>query len=190
LTDRQALALAGAFYVLAFPLYGGGQFLLQGGQTLVGLGLVLMNSAVVIAIGCLLKPIIERSSPKVAATVFWGRLIEGIVLGGGAIAYLATNGSQTGEYLNEAAYHTAMIVLGGAGVIFSFWLFKARRVPPLLAVLGVVAYVSLATAMILERVGQDATSMWFLAVAGVFEILFAFWLMLRGFRPEVSIPAT
>jgi hypothetical protein len=190
LTDRQVLALAGVFYVLAFPLYGGGQFLLQSGQSLVGLGLVLMNSAVVIAIGFLLKPIIERSSQKVAATVFWGRLIEGIVLGSGAIAYLITNGSQTGEYLNEAAYHSAMIILGGAGVIFSVWLFKARRVPPVLAVFGVVAYVSLVTAMVLERVGQDSPSMWFLAVAGLFEILFALWLILRGFRPVVSSPAT
>lgn len=190
MADRQLLALAGFFYVLAFPLYGGGQFLLQGGQTLVGLGLVLTNSAVVIAIGCLLKPIIERSSPKVAATVFWGRLIEGIVLGGGAIAYLVTKGSQAGEYLNEAAYHSAMIILGGAGVVFSLWMFKARRVPPLLAVFGVVGYVSLVTAMVLERIGQDEFSMWFLAVAGGFEILLAFWLMLRGFRPVVSSPAT
>ena len=190
MTERQVLVLAGAFYVLAFPLYGGGQFLLQGDQTLVGLGLVLMNSAAVIAIGCLLKPIIGKSSQKVAATVFWGRLIEGIVLGSGAIAYLITKGSQAGEFLNEAAYHSAMIILGGAGVIFSVWLFKARRVPPVLAVFGVVAYISLAAAMVLERTGQDSPSMWFLAVAGVFEILFAFWLMLRGFRPVVPSPET
>lgn len=190
MTDRQALALTGVFYVLAFPLYGGGQFLLQSGQTLVGLGLVLMNSAVVMAIGFLLKSIIERSSRRVAATVFWGRLIEGIMLGGGAIAYLVTNGSKAGEYLNEAAYHGAMIILGVAGVIFSLWMFSARRVPRVLAAFGVAAYISLATAMVLERIGQDSPSMWFLAVAGLFEILFALWLVLRGFRPVVSSPAT
>lgn len=190
MTERQVLALTGVFYVLAFPLYGGGQFLLQSGQTFGGLGLVLLNSAVVIAIGFSLKSIIERSSRKVAATVLWGRAIEGIVLGGGAIAYLVTNGSQAGEHLNEAAYHSAMIILGVAGVIFSIWMFSARRVPRVLAAFGVAAYISLATAMVLDRIGQDSPSMWFLALAGLFEILFALWLMLRGFRPVASGQAT
>lgn len=190
LTDRRMLALAGAFYLLAFPLYGGGQYLLQSGQTFVGLGLVLLNSAVVIAIGVLLKLIIERTSQSVAATVFWGRLIEGLALGGGAIAYVINTGSPEGEYLNEAAYHSGMIVLGGAGVVFCVWMFTERRVPLVLAAYGVVAYISLVAAMVLERIGQDQPSVWFLAVAGVFEILFALWLMLRGFRPSVSSHAT
>jgi hypothetical protein len=159
-------------------------------KTTVGLALVLMNSAVVIAIGYLLKPIIGRSSPRVADTVFWGRVIEGIVLGAGAIAYLLFAGSQAGQSISEAAYHSAMIILSGTGVIFSIWMFRARRVPRSLAVFGVIGYVSLATAMVLERIGQDSVSIWFLAAAGVFEILFAFWLILRGLRPSMQSPAT
>lgn len=190
LTDRQVLALTGVFYLLAFPLYGGGQFLLQDEQRFIGLGLVLMNSAVVIAIGCLLKPIIGRSSPKVAATVLWGRVIEGIVLGAGAIAFTLFAGSQVGESLNEAAYQIAMIILSAAGIVFSMWLFTERRVPPVLSIFGVIGYASLATAMVLERVGQDSFSMSFLAIAGVFELAFALWIIVCGFRPSTPSPVT
>lgn len=188
LTDRQALALAGTLYLLAFPLYGGGQFFLQNQQPFLGLGLVLANTASVIAIGYLLKSIIRRSSRLVASTVLWGRLIEGLVLAAGAVAYIVLEGSQTGQYINEAAYHGAMIILGVAGFIFSAWLFKTRGVPQILAGFGVIGYLSLAAAMVLERLGQDSTSVWFLAAAGVFEILFAFWLIFAGLRPRVLNP--
>ncbi|MDZ7628763.1 MAG: DUF4386 family protein [Parvularculaceae bacterium] len=188
MTDRKLSALVGLFYVLAFPLYGGGQFLLQGGMPYAGLGLILVNSAVVIAIGFALGSIIARSSPKVAATVLWGRLIEGILLGAGAIAFLLFAGSEEGQSLNLAAYHGGMMVLGAAGIVLSIWMFNVRAVPPILAVFGVIGYVSLATAMVLERLGNDPLSLRFLAIAGVFEIVFALWLVARGFRPTVATP--
>lgn len=189
MTDRKLLALAGIFYLLAFPFYGGGQFLLQTGQPFIGICLVLLNSAVVIAIGYICKPIIERSSSKVAATVFWGRVIEGIVLGAGGIAFLLFAGSEIGQSLNLAAYHSAMIILGVTGIVFSMWMFNSRSVPQILAVLGVIGYLSLATAMVLERLGQDSLSIWFLAAGGVFEILFALWLIARGFHTSTLGPA-
>lgn len=190
MTDRKKLALAGVLYLLAFPLYGGGQFLLQDGQIVFGLGLVLMNSAAVVAIGFLLRPIIARASRPVATIVFWGRLLEGLVLGAGAAAFVFSESAISSESVNAAAYACAMIILGAAGVVFSIWMLRAHRIPRILAAYGVVAYVSLATAMILESSGQDALSVWFLAVAGVFEILFALWLILRGFRPDGPGPAS
>jgi hypothetical protein len=189
MTDRQCLAVAGLFYLLAFPLYGGGQFLLQGQHKLIGLGLVGLNSAALIAIGYLIKGIIQRTARTVAGIVFWGRVAEGLVLVSGALAYFAFSGSQAGQDINEAAYHVAMVILSVSGTIFLGWLFKARGVPQILAALGVLGYPALATAMVLERIGQDAISIWFLAFAGIFEILFAFWLIFRGFRPNILSPA-
>ncbi len=180
--DRRNLALAGAFYVLAFPLYGGGQYLLQHQQALAGLGLILANSAVVIAIGFLLRPIITRSSPGTGAFVFWGRVLEGLILASGAVAYIVLAGSPDGQSLNDASYNAGMIVLGTAGIIFAIWMLKTRPVSPFLAIMGMIGYASLATGMLLEIAGQDQLSGFFVAAAGIFEVTFAIWLMARGFR--------
>ena len=188
-TDRQRLALAGLLYLLAFPLYGGGQFLLQGQHKVIGLGLVGLNSAAVIGTGYLFRGIIQRTAGTVAAIVFWGRVLEGLVLASGALAYFASSGSQVGQDFNEAAYHGAMLILSVSGMILFGWLYKARGIPRILAAFGVLGYAALAAAMVLERIGQDSISIWFLAFAGVFEILFAFWLIFRGLRTNILSPA-
>lgn len=112
------------------------------------------------------------------------------MLGAGAFAFFLFAGSEEGQSLNLAAYHGGMIILSAAGIVLSIWMFNARTVPPILAVFGVIGYVSLAMAMILERLGQDPLSVGFLAVAGVFEIVFALWLVARGFRPTVPTPVS
>jgi len=65
-------------------------------------------------------------------------------------------------------------------------LFTTKEVPRLLAAFGVVGYVSLASAMIVERLGNDALSLKFLAVAGLFEVSFALWLIFRGFKTAIA----
>lgn len=186
MSDKVALRLAGGLYLLAFPLFGGGQYLIQSGQTLPGLALVLANSAAVIAIGVLMARVIAPSSRAVSATTLWGRVLEGVILGAGAVAYVLHGGSDAGDALNLGAYHLAMLILAAAGIVLCAWLLRAKRVPALLAGFGVLGYVALATAMVLEHLGQDATAMPFLAVAGVFELAFALWLIARGFRPATA----
>ncbi|MBL8771389.1 MAG: DUF4386 family protein [Phenylobacterium sp.] len=183
-TERQALAVAGVLYLAAFPLYGGGQYLLQNEQPLAGLGLILGNSAVVVAIGLLLRPIIAVSSPMTAAVVLWGRVLEGLILASGPLAYVALAASPLARSLNDASYNAGMIVLGAAGVVFSLWMLRTRPVPPVLAAMGVIGYVALAAAMVLERAGQMTLSGGLVAVAGIFEVVFAIWIIARGFRPR------
>lgn len=188
MTDRRRLILVGIFYLIAFPLYGGGQNLMQREWPFVGLLLILMNSAVVIAIGIFLRAIIMRTSPKIAATVLAGRVLEGVLLGAGGVAFVLFGGTEDAQSLNLAAYHGGMIILGAAGIVLSVWLYTTNEIPRLLAAFGVVGYTSLASAMIVERLGNDALSLKFLAVAGLFEVSFALWLIVRGFRTSVPSP--
>lgn len=185
-TDRSRLILVGIFYLIAFPLYGGGQNLMQRDWPFVGVSLILVSSVVVMAIGFFLRAIIRRTSPTIAATVLAGRLMEGVLLGAGGVAFVLFGGTEDAQNLNLAAYHGGMIILGVAGIVLSVWLFTTKEVPRLLAAFGVVGYVSLASAMIVERLGNDALSLKFLAVAGLFEVSFALWLIFRGFKTAIA----
>ncbi|MBU6372147.1 MAG: DUF4386 family protein [Alphaproteobacteria bacterium] len=179
---RQKLALVGGLYLVAFPFYGGGQYLLLGGQHALGLALVLANTASVIAIGVLLRPLIAQTSPGVAAVTLWGRALEGLILGAGALAFVATAGKGLGDALNDHAYQAAMLVLAVAGAVFARWMLAARVVPAALSAAGLIAYLSLGTGIVLEIVGQQDLSLWFIAGAGIFELVFAVWLIAHGWR--------
>ena len=186
MSDRLTLALVGVLYLVAFPLYGGGQYHMLGGQHALGLALVLGNTFAVLGIGLLLRPLVARTAPRTAALTLWGRALEGAILGAGAIAYVSTAGKGLGDVLNDHAYQAAMLVLSAAGAVLSRWMLAARVIPAALAAAGVTAYLSLGVGIVLEIVGQEDLSLWFVAGAGIFELVFALWLMARGWggNPE------
>lgn len=191
MTDRQTSALVGGLYLVAFPLYGGGQYLMLGGQHALGLALVLGNTVAVTGIGLLLRPLIAPKAPGVAAVTLWGRVLEGLILGAGAVAYVTTAGQGLGDALNDHAYQAAMLVLAAAGAVFARWMLAARVVPAALAIAGIAAYVALGTGVVLEIIGQQDLSLWFIAGAGIFELVFALWLMARGWAraPDGPTPS-
>lgn len=186
MSDRTTLALVGFLYLIAFPLYGGGQYLMLGGQHALGLALVLGNTLAVIGIGVLLRPLVARTAPRVAALTLWGRILEGLILGAGAIAYVSTAGKGLGDVLNDHAYQAAMLVLSAAGAVLARWMLAARVIPAVLAAAGIAAYAALGAGIILEIIGQEDLSLWFIAGAGIFELIFALWLMVRGWSREAK----
>ena len=116
----------GVLMLSAFPLYGiGGMIATKAaaattadGTALLPVGAVMMllNSAVVIAIGVLMLPILRSRSPIVAVTYLATRIFEGVVLAAGVVSLLSLSSSAiAGNFL---AYNIAMAGLGVGSLFF------------------------------------------------------------------------
>lgn len=185
MSKRRLQSMAGAAFIAAFLLYGGGQYLLDEGYIAAGLALILINSVVVSVIGVLLRSIIAATAPGIAQVYMGARLLEGALLAAGAIAFVVLD-DDSGIRYNEFAYRTGMIVLSVGGVLFCHWLLRRRRVPIILAAWGVVGYLALGAAMVLDPSGQSVLGMWLLLPGGVFELFFGIWLMARPLEQQAD----
>lgn len=205
--DRGAVRIAGALFLAAFGAYGTGAFLvdsvlsraqpmamLVSGDLRLPIGAVLMlvNSAIVAAIGVLLLPALRRVSPLTAHGYLATRLFEAILLAFGAVALLAllplsraTGGTDAPamlQALQGMAYQVAMAGLGFGSLFLCAALYRARLVPPPLALAGLAGYGIFLIGALTEMFGLG----WGVILSipgGLFELAFGIWLIARGFRP-------
>lgn len=161
--------LAGILFLSAFLAYGVGAAI---GSTL----LMLLNSAIVIAIGVLLYPTLATQSPRVAIGYLSARLWEGILLGIGAVSFAA------GVALNDALYQAAIAGLGIGSVALFGILLRTPMLPRWLSTWGVVGYAIVAIGAISELAGFAGVGIWASIPGGLFEVFFGFWLIVRGFH--------
>jgi len=172
----------------AFLLYGIGTSLaataaVDSAPRGIGVAMMLVNTGVVIAIGAFLYPILRPHSPAVAVGYLATRLFEGAVLAGGAIA-LVSGAVAT----NTLAYNIAMAGLGIGSLFFCVVLFRSGLVPRSLAVWGFIGYAAFATGCVLEMLGVAGAGLPATIPGGLFEIVFAIWLLVRGFNSPAAIP--
>lgn len=182
MTDRQAARVSGALFLLAFVLYGGGVFAMVSGRLVLGLTLLLLNSAAVITIGLLFRGIIRRDDPITANIYLVGRLFDGGLLGAGGVFWALSGGSDAGATVNLALYHAGMIGFGVASLFMGLWLIRHARAPVWLGAFCVVGYACLVLAMILETVGMGDLARYVLAPGALFELVFGIWLIAFGLR--------
>jgi hypothetical protein len=64
MSDEIELRIIGLCILAAFPLFGGGQALLESELHWLGLFMCLCNSIAVITIGLLMHPVIETTGPR------------------------------------------------------------------------------------------------------------------------------
>lgn len=142
---RVAGRCAGAFFLLAFVSYGIGSAL--AGQ-FAGAALVVLNSAMVAAIGGLAFRALRRPRPGAA----WAYLVAR-----GAEAFLLTAGivllDSVGAGAADIAYQAAMLSLGLGGLPFCLALNRQRWLPRWLAIWGFAGYALLATGAAAELMG-------------------------------------
>jgi hypothetical protein len=169
-------------------------------QLIVGGLLELINSAAVVGIAVLLLPILKLHSKNVAFGYLGFRIIEAAILIVGVISalllitisqeyvqagapddsYFQTLGTlATEEYY--LAYQTAVIFLGLGSLPFCYLLYQSKLVPRFLSVLGFIGYALLIIAMSLEIFGIDNLTMILGLPVFLFEIVFAIWLIVKGF---------
>lgn len=159
--------------------------------------LMLVNSAVVVAIGVLAFPVLRPHSELSANAYLIGRAIEAALLAVGIVFLLLLiplarehSSADPGTALpalariavagNHYSYQFAMISVATAGILFSRVLLRARLVPRFMAVWGMAGYAVFLLGAILEVLGYGVGVV--LAVpGGLFEIALGVLLIAKGF---------
>lgn len=206
MSQRTRQIIAGLLFLAAFLAYGMGTTVAAGfvsglassvdpalllanyGNTLIsGVLLMFVNSVIVISIGILLFPSLSRASRTVSWIYLLTRILEALLLGLGAFAFLtvltqhtphAIAAAQSGNFF---AYQTGMIVLGLGSLFLCGLLYRHRMVPRLLAAWGFAGYALLLVGALLELRGIHYGIV--LAIpGGIFELVFGVWLISRGLR--------
>jgi len=172
-------------------------------QTIFTLGAVtmLLNSAAVVGIGVMWFPVLKRHSEPVALGYLATRILEAAFLAVGVISLLsltgldADAGAASGAdsemlgtiavHVNDLAYQTGMATLGFGSLFFCALLFRTALVPRPLAGWGVIGYGVFAAGMVLDMFGLGVgTSL--TIPGGLFELVFATWLIVKGFDPSAT----
>ena len=181
------IRLIGGLFLLAFVFYGGGNALVSNGQQAFGLVLMLINSAVVISIGVVIRSIMSKDAPFPANVYLVTRLAEGLLLGTGAIVWILNSQNFNGAELNTTLYRLGMIILGFGSIAFCRWLIVTRAVHVGLAWLGLVGYPLLALSMIAEFVGSEYWATVLIIPGAIFEMIFGLSLLFVGLRNPLDI---
>jgi hypothetical protein len=85
--------------------------------------------------------------------------------------------------MNLYAYHIAMFTLGIAGLLLCYTFYRAKLVPRLLAVWGLVGYAIILCGSALEVLGFDLLSVHAIP-GGLWEVFIGVWLIVKGFNPS------
>lgn len=173
--------IIGGLILSAFFCYGGGSALISGGEQLLGLSLLLLNSVAVITIGVLLRKLMMTSTPVSASIYLATRIAEGVLLGSGGLAWVF--GGQfvsEPEALNTILYQLGMVILGLGSISLCRWLLDNNAVPMLLAWLGLIGYPLLTIGMVAEFADSIEWAAILLLPGAVFEVIFALWLIIKA----------
>jgi hypothetical protein len=170
------LRIAGALILLAFVFYGGGTALIANGLASFGLALMLTNSIAVIVIGVYIRSAITVDAPFTANVYLLTRLVEGLLLGLGAMALVLADNAE----LNSILYRIGMIVLGLGSIGFCRWLLCSKRIHALHAWLGLIGYPLMAIGMIVGFFGFEFWSSMLLIPGALFELSFGLYLIFFG----------
>ncbi|MCH7232732.1 DUF4386 domain-containing protein [Glycomyces sp. L485] len=167
----------GAQFLSAFLLYGGGSAM---ADQPIGIGLILLNSIAVAAIGALMLGPLRPLAPRVARAYLGVRIAEAVLLGTGA--FLLASGDSEG---NDVLYGAAMLILAVGSIPLCLALAEHRWAPKWLCLWGVAGYALLGLGAILEFMVPGAGVV--LSVpGGLFEIAFGLLLLRQGFPQPAS----
>jgi hypothetical protein len=87
------------------------------------------------------------------------------------------------EQVNLYAYHIAMFTLGIAGLLLCYTFYRAKLVPRLVAVWGLVGYAIILCGSLLEVLGFNLLTIHAIP-GGLWELFIGVWLIVKGFNPS------
>src|SRR6476469_260220 len=188
---RRTARIVGVLFLAGFLAYGVGNLIATGvvrsadrsGSTAVfvtGAALMLLDSACVIGIVVLLRPILRAHDKAIAAGYLGTRIFEGVVLAIGVVSLSVLTGSAA-IHANSVSYNLAESGLGIGSLFFCALLFRAGLVPRFLAVWGFLGYACFAVGNLLSLFGFAGAGLVGALPGGLFELTFAIWLIARGF---------
>jgi Domain of unknown function (DUF4386) len=149
--------------------------------------------------GILMFPILRRYSERIAFGYFGARMMDAVFVGIMALLILfqlplareylkagvadASNLQSLSTVFMQAqlyAYHFGMITVGFAGLLLNYVFYRARLLPRLLGVWGLVGYAVILCGSMLEVAGFDLMLIHTLP-GGLWEIVIGLWLIAKGF---------
>ncbi|MCP4227338.1 MAG: DUF4386 domain-containing protein [Actinomycetia bacterium] len=176
-------------------------------QVILGAFLLLINAAAVVAIPALLFPTFRQHNPHLARLYPGSRIVEAVVLVVGVVGLLSLvtlsrdytpTGPDAASYQTSATALLAVYDWGAllgimfffslAGLLLNYLLYRARLVPRWLAVWGLIGVALLLIQGLSETFEADNLEIMSLPFA-IQEMVFALWLIVKGFAPTAS-PAT
>ncbi len=205
--------LIGSLFLLGFVCYGTGFALVSSvigaadfpasvpeKQTLlvIGVFLMLMNTAVDVGKAVLFFPILDRYGRRTALTYLAALIIEVVLLTIGALSLLLLipiAGAPAGGHslaplavaANAVAYQVAEMTLA-IGCLFLFaLLYRSRLIPRFLSVWGIAGYGILLAGSVAELCGLPVGTILSIP-GGLLELALAFWLLIKGFAPTAYDP--
>lgn len=167
---------------------------------IIGAVLMLLVTITDIGKGVLFFPLLENHGKRTAVVYLAAIVVQVVFLDIGALFILmlvsvsqiaAESGASAswapgvGALLAESntiAYNVGQAILCFGGVFLSLLLYRTGMIPRALAGLGVVGYVLHAAGSFGEIFGIPL-SLVLLIPGGIFEVVIAFWLIFKGFRP-------
>ena len=214
--NRRTAVLVGALFLISTatfivsnalitPLLGSHNFLAavaDHAQLMIAATLIaLIEGTATVGIALALYPILKRQHPALALGYAGMRIAElaiavvGFGLGGLLLVTLsatAANGATSetfGTLLVALRHWTLMLVYlytAIGGLMLSYMLLRTRLVPRGLSVLGLIGYVALLLAAVLDMLGLIDTvaglGLVGLVPGGLFELLLPIWLFAKGFN--------
>jgi hypothetical protein len=164
----------------------------------------IMMFVLVVLLSLALYVILKTVNKNLALLALLWRLGEAIIGGGvtvlsGLIPLLLLNGEAVFETeqlqalvglfldVRTAGLDVVLIFIGMGGTVFCYLFFKSKYVPRILAVWGMLTYLSmliLAFVSILLPNLPETIKMAFYVPGGLFEIIFGLWLLIKGVNVE------
>src|SRR6266542_5540630 len=149
--------------------------------------------------GILMFPVLKQFSERIAFGYFGARIMDALFVGIMALfilfqlplgaEYVKAGPSDT-SYLQGLsavlmqaqlyAYHFGMITVGFAGLMLNYVFYRARLLPRILGVWGLVGYAVILGGCVLEVMGIDLSLIHMLP-GGLWELSIGVWLIARGF---------
>jgi hypothetical protein len=177
---------------------------LSANSTLLAIGALLWLTAVAgdAAHGVLMFPILKQHSERLAFGYLAARIVDAVFIAIWVL-FVLLQIPLAGEYLKAAAadasylqalstlsvqasqyaYDIGMIALGLAGLMLCYTLYRAKLVPRLVAVWGVVGYAIIFCGMVSEVMGSGL-GLFSSIPGGLWEAFIGVWLIAKGFSPS------
>ena len=175
-------------------------------QVIIGVLLLLIDCAAVVAIPVMLVPIFKKHNEALALGYVGARIIESVILIVGTIILLSLL-TLSQEYVQAAAPDASyfqtlgtllltvyewtllvgiMIVFSLTALILNYLLYQSELVPRWLSGWGFIGAILLLAAGLLKIFGINLSDVINLPIA-LQEMVFAIWLIAKGFNPSAIV---
>lgn len=155
--------------------------------------------------GVLMFPVLKQHSERMALGYLTARIVESVFIAI-MVLFILLQIPLGSEYLKVAArdaaylqalstlftqaqryaYHIGMSTLGLAGLMLCYILYRAKLVPQIVAVWGLVGYAIFLCGSVLEILGFDLQLIHTIP-GGLWEVFIGVWLIAKGFNSSAFV---